>query len=364
VTLSSGTTLKAKIIGDAGFNIDLALLKVEPEKPLPVVKWGDSRKVRVGDAVFAIGNPLGVGESVSAGIVSALNRNIGETPYDDFIQTDAAINHGNSGGALVDSSGDVIGVNTAIFSPTDTGGSIGLGFAIPEYDVRFVIDRLRKFGKLNFGYLGVRLQDVTADMADALGMAAPHGAIIASVVPDGPGQAVGLKEGDVILKLANQTPTDTRALRRMIAIAKIGATVPVSIWRDGKTQTVTANIVEWPDEAKAAATAAEQRPATANAEQLGLHLAPITDEARARFKLAAGVSGVLVSDITHNSTASDQGIAAGDVIVKVQQAPVSTPAEVQQGLTDALAQDHHHALLLVQKPGAQEWLTLPIGSGG
>ena len=190
MTLQNGSTYPAKVIGDAGFNVDLALLKVDPEKPLPVVKWGDSRKVRVGDEVFAIGNPLGVGESVSAGVVSALNRNIGETPYDDFIQTDAAINHGNSGGALIDSHGEVIGVNTAIYSPTDSG-SIGLGFAIPSNDVQFVIERLRKFGgQLKFGYLGVRVQDVTGDMADALGMDKPRGGIIVmSIVADGPGAA-------------------------------------------------------------------------------------------------------------------------------------------------------------------------------
>jgi serine protease Do len=198
-------------------------------------------------------------------------------------------------------------------------------------------------------------------------MGAPHGSIIASLVPDGPGQAAGLTEGDVIVKFGNDTPTDTRALRRMIAVAKIGDTVPVSIWRDGKAQTIKATIQEWPDETKTAtaeAAATEERPATTNPAQLGLHLEPITDEARAKFKLATGVSGVLVSDITHNSTASDQGLAAGDVIVKVQQERVSTPAEVQQGLSDALAQDHHHALLLVQKPDAQQWVTLPIGSGG
>ena len=364
ITLSSGTTLKAKVIGDAGFNVDLALLKIDPEKPLPVVKWGDSRKVRVGDAVFAIGNPLGVGESVSAGIVSGLNRNISETPYDDFIQTDAAINHGNSGGPLVDMRGDVIGVNTAIYSPTDAG-SIGLGFSIPSNDVQFVIDRLRKFGRLKFGYLGVRLQDVNADMADALGMAKPSGAIVASVVTDGPGQVAGIKEGDVILKFGEQVPTDIRALRRMIAIAKIGETIPLSVWRDGRAQTMSATIAEWPDEAQVAKTekpAPAARLATTNPDQLGLHLAPITDDGRAKFKLAAGVNGVLVTDITHNSTASDQGLAAGDVIVKVQFQPVSTPEEVQKALVDALAQNHHHALLLVQKPEEREWVSIPIGA--
>lgn len=365
VTFSDGKTLKATIVGDAGFNIDLALLKVEPEKPLPVVKWGNSRDVRVGDSVFVIGNPLGIGESVSAGIVSALNRNITETPYDDFIQTDAAINHGNSGGPMVDTRGDVIGVATALYSPTDAG-SVGLGFAIPSYDVQFVVDRLRKYGGLHFGYLGMRMQDVTADMADALGLKPVRGAIISSVLPGAPAAEAGVRSGDVVLRFDNQPFTDIRALGRMIATAKISASVPITVWRDGAEQKLTATIQEWPNEMPAkdsGQAGAPPRKVSTNPADLGMDLAPLTDEARGKFKLADSVNGVLVSDITPNSTASDQGLAAGDVILRVQNTPVTTPEEVQQHLTDALAHDHHFALLLVQTPDERKWLTVPISSG-
>ena len=365
ITFSDGKTLKAKIVGDAGFNIDLALLKVEPDKPLPAVKWGNSRDVRVGDSVFVIGNPLGIGESVSAGIVSALNRNITETPYDDFIQTDAAINHGNSGGPMVDTHGDVVGVATALYSPTDAG-SVGLGFSIPAYDAQFVIDRLRKFGGLHFGYLGMRMQDISADMADALGLSPAKGAIIASVLPDAPAAAAGIKPGDVVLRFDNQPFSDIRALGRMIATAKIGMPVPVTVWRDGSEQKLTATIQEWPSEMPekdSAQAGAAPRKVGTNPADLGMDLAPLTDEARGKFKLADSVNGVLVSEITPNSTASDQGLAAGYVILRVQNKPVTTPEEVQQHLADALAHSHHFALLLVQTPDERKWIPVPISSG-
>ncbi len=365
VTFKDGTSLPAKIVGDAGFNVDLALLKVDPEKPLVPVKWGNSRDVRVGDSVFIVGNPLGIGESVSAGIVSALNRNITETPYDDFIQTDAAINHGNSGGPMVNVRGDVIGVATALYSPTDAG-SIGLGFAIPAYDVQFVIERLRKYGDLNFGYLGMRMQDVSADMADGLGLKPPHGAIIASVVPEAPAAAAGIEPGDVVLTFDNKPFTDIRALGRMIATSQIGSTVPLTVWRDGQEKKLTAKIDKFPEEMPAkdsGKAAAIPRVFGTNPAQIGLDLQPLTDEGREKFKLASGVSGVLVSGVEPNTTASDQGLTAGDVIVRVQSTAVSTPDEVQKSLADALAQDHHFALILVQTPDEKKWITVPISGG-
>jgi serine protease Do len=365
VTFKDGPSLPAKIVGDAGFNVDLALLKVEPEKPLPAVKWGNSRDVRVGDSVFVIGNPLGIGESVSAGIVSALNRNITETPYDDFIQTDAAINHGNSGGPMVDVHGEVVGVATALFSPTDAG-SIGLGFAIPAYDVQFVIDRLRKYGDLHFGFMGMRMQDVTTDMADALGLKPPRGAIIASVLPEAPAAAAGVEPGDVVLMYDNKPFTDIRALGRMIATSQIGATVPVTVWRGGKEVKLSAKIDKFPEEMPAkdsGKAGAGARVFGTNPAQIGMDLESLTDEGREKFKLAGAVSGVLVSGVTPNTTASDQGLAAGDVIVRVQNVAVSTPEEVQQRLADALAQNRHFALLLVQTPDEKKWITVPISGG-
>jgi serine protease Do len=321
--------------------------------------------VRVGDSVFVVGNPLGIGESVSAGIVSALNRNITETPYDDFIQTDAAINHGNSGGPMVNVRGDVIGVATALYSPTDAG-SIGLGFAIPAYDVQFVVERLRKYGDLHFGYLGMRMQDVTGDMADAIGLKSPHGAIIASVVPEAPAAAAGIEPGDVVLTFDNKPFTDIRALGRMIATAQIGSNMALTVWRDGQEKKLTAKIDKFPEEmpAKDSGKAAEApRVFGTNPAQIGMDLEPLTDEGREKFKLAGGVSGVLVSGVTPNTTASDQGLTAGDVIVRVQNAVVSTPEEVQQRLADALAKDHHFALILVQTTDEKKWITVPISRG-
>jgi len=366
VTFKDGTSLPAKVVGDAGFNIDLALLKVDPEKPLPAVKWGNSRDVRVGDSVFVVGNPLGIGESVSSGIVSALNRNITETPYDDFIQTDAAINHGNSGGPMVNVRGDVIGVATALYSPTDAG-SIGLGFAIPAYDVQFVIDRLRKYGDLHFGFIGMRMQDVTADMADALGLKQVRGAIISSVLPGAPAADAGIVPGDVVLSYDNKNFSDIRALGRMIATSQIGTPVSITVWRDGKEQKLTATIEKWPDEMPAKDSAkAEAPPArvvSTNPAQIGMDLEPLTDEAREKFKLAGSVNGVLVSGVSPNTTAADQGFVAGDVILRVQNAVVKTPEEVQQKLADAQAQNRRFALLLVQTADEKKWVTVPISNG-
>ena len=361
VTLNNGTSMEAKVVGDAGFNIDLAVLKVEPEKPLPVIKWGNSRDVRIGDPVFVVGNPLGIGESVSSGIVSALNRNITETPYDDFIQTDAAINHGNSGGPMVNIRGDVIGVATALFSPNDTG-SIGLGFAIPSYDVQFVIERLRKYGDLHFGFMGMRMQDVTGDMADALGLKPVRGAIISSVLADAPAGRAGIEPGDVVLTYDNKTFSDIRALGRMIATSQIDAPVSITVWRNGQEKKLTAKIEKWPDEMPekdSAKAAAPPRVVGTNPAQIGLDLEPLTDEGRDKFKLAGSVSGVLVSGVSPNTTAADQGFVAGDVILRVQNAMVSTPEEVQQRLSDALAQNHRFALLLGQTADETKWVTVP-----
>ena len=362
VTLNNGTSMEAKVVGDAGFNIDLAVLKVEPEKPLPVIKWGNSRDVRIGDPVFVVGNPLGIGESVSSGIVSALNRNITETPYDDFIQTDAAINHGNSGGPMVNIRGDVIGVATALFSPNDTG-SIGLGFAIPSYDVQFVIERLRKYGDLHFGFMGMRMQDITGDMADALGLKPVRGAIISSVLADAPAGRAGIEPGDVVLTYDNKTFSDIRALGRMIATSQIDAPVSITVWRNGQEKKLTAKIEKWPDEMPekdSAKAAAPPRVVGTNPAQIGLDLEPLTDEGRDKFKLAGSVNGVLVSGVSPNTTAADQGFVAGDVILRVQNAMVSTPEEVQQRLSDALAQNHRFALLLVQTADEKKWVTVPI----
>ncbi|HST74976.1 MAG TPA: trypsin-like peptidase domain-containing protein [Acetobacteraceae bacterium] len=366
VTLQNGSTLPARIIGTATI-IDIALLKVDFDKPLPTVRWADSDKVRVGDQVFAIGNPLGVGQTVTSGIVSALNRDILISPYDDFIQTDAAINHGNSGGPLFDSRGEVIGVNTAIFSPTETGGSIGIGFAIPARDVQFAIDRLRRFGQLRPGWIGLRTQDVTSEIAEAIGLAPARGVIVAGTEPKSPAAASGLAEGDVVLRFDGQVPKDNRALARMIAEAPTGQPASLTVWRDGRERSVSVTVQEWPQE-PAAATKTAAVPAVAPAGStdpvaLGLRLGPISKEARIKYKLAAEVSGVLVEEVTPNSVSAGRGLAAGDVILKIRDAPVATADQLAKGLAAAGALGHRNALLLVQKNDGQHWVTVPLGTG-
>jgi serine protease Do len=358
VTLQDGTALPAKLIG-VGDHIDLALLKVDPPKPLPAVKWGDSSKVRVGDQVLVIGNPLGIGETVSSGIVSALNRNILLGPYDDFIQTDAAINHGNSGGPMFNTRGDVIGVNTALLSPG--GGSVGLGFAIPGNDAQYVLDQLKKFGRLKAGYLGAATQDVTPDMADALGLNPPHGTIIADVDKDSPAGHAKLQDGDVIVKFGEQTPRDMRALARLVA-ESTGDTVQLTVWRDGKAMTVPITITEWTQAAQAKESKAgtPAQAVTVQAPDLGLHTGPLTDDARTKHELAAAQPGLLVTAVTPNTVAAQHGLAAGDVILRVQEAAPTTPDDLKKQLDEARTDDRHHVLLLVAGSAGMRWVALPL----
>jgi serine protease Do len=361
VTLQDGTAMPAKLIGAAS-HIDLALLKVEPKKPLPTAKWGDSRHVRVGDQVLVIGNPLAVGETVSSGIVSALNRDIMLGPYDDFIQTDAAINHGNSGGPMFNLHGEVIGVDTAFLSPGANGGFIGLGFAIPSDDAQYVLGQLRQYGRTKPGWLGAATQQVTPDIADALGLSPPQGTIIANLVKDGPAAKAGLQDGDVILRFGKQAPRDMRALSRMVEQAT-GETVPLLIWRDGKEQTVPIAITEWiePGSAEDEKQKAAAKAATPQPPDLGLHTAPLTDDARSKYKLAAGDPGVLLTGIAPNTAATGHGLKAGDVILRVQESPVASPEDVLKQLDDARKQQLRHVVLLVQGPDGIRWVALPLG---
>ncbi len=364
VILSDGTALPAKVRG-AGRTIDIALLEVTPPKPLATVTWADSDRVRVGDQVLAVGNPLGIGESVSAGIVSAKNRDTMETPFDDYIQTDAAINHGNSGGPLFDTRGEVIGVNTAIYTPFEQSGSVGIGFAIPGNDARAAVDQLRRLGHLRQGWLGLRAQDVTPNIADAFGLPVSYGAIVTVVEPDGPAAHAGLQVGDVVLKFGKQVPRDARALARMVAAATIGDTAALLVWRDRKEQTMTATVREWPEEQASSGNDAE-KPVQAepiDAPDLGLQTAPITDEMRTKYKLAEAQPGVVITGVTPGSAADEIGLAAGDVILRVQQAPVATTADVLARFNDVRTAQRHHVVLLVQDHHGLRWIPLYVGAG-
>jgi serine protease Do len=360
VTLQDGTALPAKLVGAAS-HIDVALLKVEPKKPLPAAKWGDSSHVRIGDQVLVIGNPLAVGETVSSGIVSALNRDIMMGPYDDFIQTDAAINHGNSGGPMFNLRGEVIGINTAFLAP-GAGGFIGLGFAIPGNDAQYVLGQLRQFGRTRPGWLGAATQQVTPDIADALGLNPPQGTIIADLDEDGPADRAKLQDGDVILKFGRQTPKDMRALSRMIGEAA-GETVPLLIWRNGQVLTVPVAITEWVEAPPAGDTkqATAAKAVVAQPPDLGLHTAPLTDDARAKYDLAAGGPGVLITGIAPSTAAFGHGLKPGEVVLRVQQSPVSTPADVQKQFDDARKQQLHHVVLLILGQDGVRWVALPLG---
>ena len=361
VTLTDNTTLKAKLVGKDE-RVDLALLKVESDKPLASVNFGDSDTARVGDWVLAIGNPFGLGGSVTAGIVSARGRDIHQGSYDDFIQTDAAINRGNSGGPLFNMKGEVVGINTAIYSPS--GGSVGIGFSVPSNLARGVIASLREYGKARRGWLGVSIQQVTPDIAESLGLHDSSGALVGRVNEGGPAEQAGIKGGDVILKFNGQAVKEMRILPRIVAETAIGKAVPVVVWRDGKEVTVQASVGELPDDvqqASATSPAPAAKPdSTSRIAGLGAKLSPITDELRTQFKLGADQKGVVVTDVESDGPAAGKGLKPGDVIVEVQQQAVSTPAKVAELMTQYQKQNRKTVLMLIQSGEGLRWIPVPL----
>ena len=325
VTMSDNTMLKAKLIG-RGYGIDIALLKVESDKPLPVLKFGDSDRVRIGDQVAAVGNPLGVGESVSAGIVSALDRDIHIGLFNDFIQTDAAINHGNSGGPLLNRDGEVIGINTAIISPTT--GSVGLGFALPAAETQYLVAMLRRLGRVEGGTLGVKWQPVTPPIAQALGFTSASGIIVVEV--DGAGAAAGkLRVGDIIVKVDDTPIDDAHLVARHIATA-IEKPVTLEIWRDGrKIAPVTITTAREEDRPETG-SGMPRTPPSRTASAMGWSLSSLSDAARLAHKLGADQKGVVVTAVDAGSIADLSGIKPGDVILRIQHSEVSSAADVSQ----------------------------------
>ena len=361
VTLTDNTILKAKLVGKDE-RADLALLKVEADHPLTAVPFGDSDSARVGDWVLAIGNPFGLGGSVTAGIVSARGRDIHQGPYDDFIQTDAAINRGNSGGPLFNMAGQVIGINTAIYSPSG-GGSVGIGFSVPANLAKTVVAQLREYGHARRGWLGVSIQQVTPDIAESLGLKEPRGALVGRVNEGGPADAAGIKGGDVVLKFNGQDVKEMRILPRIVAETAVGKAVPVVLWRGGKEVTVQAAVGELPDEVQqaSASPAPAAKPRLAEIAGLGARLSPITDDLRTQFKLSADQKGVIVTDVTADGPAAGKGLKPGDVIVEVQQEPVSTPAEVAEKMDKYRKQSRKTVLMLVQSSGdGLRWVAIPL----
>jgi serine protease Do len=344
---------------------DIALLEVRADHPLPAARWGDSDKLIVGDPVIAVGNPLGIGESVTSGIVSGLNRDIMESPYDAFIQTDAAINHGNSGGPLFDMQGEVIGINTAIVSPT--AASAGLGFAIPANDASFIVGKLRKFGALDPGWLGLKVQQVTPEMAQALGMTQPQGSIIALVVPNGPAEHAGLQIGDVITTVDDRIVGDERALLRAIAKSATGQVLKIGVLRAGVDITCLATISPWPKDQWNALDAVTPTapPPSSTPPDLGLTLAALNDETRTKFSLAAPQTGVVVTGVARGTDAAQRGIVPGDVLLQVGRQKVTDAGEVRTLLQEAEASKTPFLMVLVlpklRATRGPAWIALRAG---
>jgi serine protease Do len=362
VTLQDGTNFKAEIVGQ-DTKTDLALLRIKSDKPLPSVKFGDSDKTRVGDWVLAIGNPFGLGGSVTAGILSARARDINSGPYDDFLQTDASINRGNSGGPMFNMDGDVIGINTAIYSPS--GGSIGIGFAIPAGLAKPVIDQLRDYGHPRRGWLGVNIQNVNDEIAESLGLDKPKGALIASVHEGGPAQVAGIQPGDVVLMFDGKPINDMKELPRAVAETAIDKSVKVMVWRKRNEVDLDVKVGELKEDTQVASTAPKQEKPQApinTVKALGLSLANLTPELRDRFGLAADINGVVITDIDNGGPSADKGMKAGDVVVEVAQDDVKTTDQILGKVDEAKKAGRKSVLLLVDRQGDLRFVAVKIDS--
>lgn len=366
VTFHDDTNIPAEIIA-RDEKTDLALLQVKTDKKLTAVQFGDSAPLRVGDWVLAIGNPFGLGGTVTTGIISAQQRDIHAGPYDDFIQTDASINRGNSGGPMFNMNGEVIGINTAIYSPS--GGSVGIGFAIPSNLAKPVIDQLIRYGKTRRGWIGVRIQTVTDDIADSLNLDASGGALIASVTPTGPAEKAGLRAGDVIVEFDGKPVTQMRTLPRIVAEAEIDKPAQITYWRDGKKHTASVTIGELEkaeEEGLLAAGGQRESDPSATAqglsiETVGVSVRAISDEDRNAYNIPIDVQGVLVSAVAPGSEASEKGMMSGDVIVEINQQPVSEPKSAADLIEQAQKSGRGAALLLVNREGDVRFVALRLG---
>ncbi len=350
-----GDELPATVIGTDP-NTDIALLKIDGDEALPFVPFGDSDIMRVGDWVMAVGNPLGQGFSVSAGIVSARNRALSGT-YDDYIQTDAAINRGNSGGPLFNLEGEVIGVNTAILSPN--GGSIGIGFAMSSAVVTRVVDQLKEFGETRRGWLGVRIQDVTDDVAEALGLDKVAGALVTDV-PEGPAMDAGMESGDVILSFDGSDVDDTRDLVRQVGNTEVGKAVRVVVYRDGGTQTLRVTLGRRETAEGAVPASATQDTGPVTSDMLGMSLSTITQELREQLGLSDSAEGLVITDVAGDSGAYSKGIRAGDLVSEAGQTQVRTVGDLENQIEAARDAGRKSILLLIRRGGEPRFVALPL----
>jgi serine protease Do len=374
VNFNDGSKLKVDKVLGKDTKTDLALLKVTPKKPLPSVGFGSSTKLRVGDWVMAIGNPFGLGGSVTVGIISAKQRDINSGPYDDYLQTDAAINKGNSGGPLFNMDGEVIGVNTAIISPT--GGSIGIGFAVPSDTALVVIDQLRQFGETRRGWLGVKIQTITDDIAEASGVKENSGALVASVTPGSPAAKAGIQDGDVILKFDGKDVTSMRGLPRLVAQTPIGKDVDVELLRKGQRLNLKVAVGRLAEESEPAKTAAKEAPKgkggkgkdsgksappSGRSSLIGLVLAPLNDELREKHGIGKDVKGVIVLDVDPASPMTEKGVKVGDVIVEVAYEAVSSLDDIAKSVDKVKKAGRKNVLLRLEDgKGDMRLVAVPV----
>jgi serine protease Do len=347
VILNDGSRLKAEIIGKDQ-KTDMALLRVKPDKPLKAVKFGDSDKLRLGEWVVAIGNPFSLGGTVTAGIVSARNRDINSGPYDNYIQTDAAINRGNSGGPLFNLDGEVVGVNTAIISPS--GGSIGIGFAVPSKTAVAVIEQLKEFGETRRGWLGVRIQQVTDEIAESLNIRPARGALVAGVDDKGPAKPAGIEPGDVIVKFDGKEIKEMRDLPRVVADTPVGKQTPVLVIRKGKELTKTVTLGRLEDGEKMAVAENKNNGAPDRSvvkKTLGIELSNMSDDLRKRYAIKDTVKGIVITGVDANSPAAEKRLSPGDVIVEIAQEAVGNAEDFQARIDKLKKEGRKSALLLV-----------------
>jgi serine protease Do len=359
VILQDKTKYTAKIVGRDP-KTDLAVLKIKANKPLPYVTFGDSSAAQVGDWVMAVGNPFGLGGTVTTGIISARGRDINEGPYDDFLQIDAPINRGNSGGPTFNLEGQVIGINTAIYSPN--GGSVGIGFAVPSNAAKTIVAQLEQRGKIIRGWLGVQIQEVTPPIAASLGLKSDHGALVAVVTPDGPAARAGLQQGDVVLSFDGKDVDQLHDLPRLVAGAAPGRDATVTVWRDGHKTDLVAKLGEMPDSTKVASAAAGQDEEGAQAAALGMHFAPLTQHLRQELHVGKGVDGVVVTGVDNGSAADEVGLTTGDVIVSIDQQPVHSPVDAAAKLHAAAHSAKKSALLLLNRHGVTQYVGVNLAA--
>ena len=361
VTLSDDTSLPATVIGRDAIS-DLALLRIDAKSPLPAATWGDSSQARVGDWVQAIGNPFGLGGTVTSGIISAVARDIHTGPYDDFLQTDASINRGNSGGPMFNLDGEVIGINTAILSPS--GGSIGIGFAIPSSFARPIITQLQTNGKVERGWIGARIQPVTDALAEAIGLDKSRGAMIAAIDPDSPAAQAKLQAGDVILAYDDKPIDRSRQLPRLVAATAPDKLVKLTIFRDGKSRQVEIKVAELnPNRPPPAAPAPERPKPPPSLEALGLKVAKLTPDLAKQYALPDAAKGVVITEVPPNGPAAAQGLRPGDLLVAVGHEPVANPEDVQKKAAAARKAGRQNLLVQVERGQTKRFVALPAEGG-